>query len=378
MRKTKNSAAQRVSQRRFRSSTASPEKAPFIVHIRELRKRLFYVAIAVGGGAALAYAVQAQLTTWLLQPAGNQQFIYTTPGGGFDFQFKLCVYAGLALGIPVIVYQLGRYLQPLIRQESTRFIRSLMLSSCLLAFVGISFGYFVGLPAAMHFLLQSFSSERISALITIQSYMSFVVAYLLGSALLFQLPLIMILINRLKPLQPRKLFFHQQWFLLGAFVAGAMVSPTPDIRNQLVLTGPIILTYELSIVLIWFIQKRQRRPRKVIQLLQQDEVAQSERLASFKKARIEWRKSMQAKTSPIVPAPAVKPVAAAALQGTAKSVVPGAVHKPPATSPKHTPQNTTRPFVAIQTSTIVHPRNYIQDFRRRPSLVSRPTQANQI
>jgi sec-independent protein translocase protein TatC len=169
----------------------------------------------------------------------------------------------------------------------------LMFSSSVLAVIGIGFGYFFGLPAAMHFLLQSFSSSRIAALISIQSYMSFVMVYLLGSALLFQIPLILLLINRIKPLQPKKLMQHQRWFIIAAFILGAIISPTPDIRNQFVLTGPIVAMYEISVLMIWIINRKHHRPRKVIELLHKDSEAQAERLESFEKARSEWRKAVQ-------------------------------------------------------------------------------------
>jgi len=262
--------------------------------VHELRKRIFYVAITVAAGAGLAYSIQETLTRWLLMPSGNQQFIYTTPGGGFDFQFRLCLYTGVALAIPVIIYHIFRYIHPLLRHESRRFIGWLIFSSSVLAMIGIGFGYFFGLPAAMHFLLQSFSSDRIEALISIQSYMSFVLVYLLGSALLFQIPLILLLINRIKPLQPKKLMRHQSWFILAAFVLGAIISPTPDVRNQLVLTGPIILMYELSVLMIWLINRKHRRPRKVTALLDRDAALRAERQASFQKAQGEWRKTLQA------------------------------------------------------------------------------------
>lgn len=374
MRKTVN----RTKQRRNRSArtATAPVTAPFIVHFRELRRRLSFVLIAIGMGAALAYLVQAQLTTWLLRPAGGQQFIYTTPGGGFDFQFKLCLFAGLALGIPVIVYHLGRYLQPLLRTESRRFVRSLMIASSLLAFIGIGFGYFVGLPAAMHFLLQSFSGDRISALITIQSYMSFVMVYLLGSALLFQIPLVMILINRLKPLQPARLFFSQKWLILGAFVAGAIISPTPDIRNQLLLTGPIIFTYELSIALIWLINRRQRRSRHLAALLQKDEEARIKRLTSFNKAHAIWLQSVQHKQ----PSHEVRATAVTPQSISQKVMQPSNMLTPPATQKPQSQSNIApvrrvRVRVPVRTSNIIHPSNYIQDFSRRRTLSRTPLQA---
>jgi len=283
MKRTKSKPAKRHA--RNQPSQEAAQKLPFIAHIYELRRRLFYVAIAVAAFGAVAYAANKPLTSLLLQPAGDQQFIYTSPGGGFDFLFKLCIYSGIAASIPVIVYQLLRYLQPLIKKDAMRFIAWGSVASGVLAVVGILFGYLLGLPAAMHFLLHGFSSDQIQALITIQSYMSFVMLYLLGAALLFQVPLILVLINRIKPLQPGKLMKFQRWFIMFAFIAGAIINPSPNIQDQLMLSVPMILMYQLGILLVWLINRKRRRPKKVAELLRKDAEIQATRLANFENAR---------------------------------------------------------------------------------------------
>lgn len=295
MGRTKSKPTRRSTQNQLRKAPQA-EKLPFIAHFRELRKRLFYIALSVGVFAGIAYSAENQLTAWLLKPADGQQFIYTTPGGGFDFLFKLCVYSGIAASIPVIVYHIFRYVHPLLKHESQRFMLGCALWSSVLALMGIAFGYFFGLPAAMRFLLQGFSSDQISALITIQSYMSFVTVYLLGAALLFQIPLILILINRIKPLQPKQLMKYQRWVIVGAFIIGAVISPTPDIRNQFMLSGPVILMYEISIVVIWALNRRNRKPKKVIELLRHDAKTRAERHAKFEEARMALRQQLQQKT----------------------------------------------------------------------------------
>src|SRR2546421_8023050 len=187
-----------------RPSKSRNPKLPFIEHLLELRKRLFYVAVSVILWGAAAYFVQQRIVAALLKPAAHQQFIYTSVGGGIDFLFRVCMYTGLVFSIPVIVYHLLRYLQPLIKKDAVRFIAWGSVASGVLALAGMAFGYFLGLPAALHFLLHQFTSGQIHPLLTIQSYMSFVTLYMLGSALLFQLPLVLLLINRVKPLKPKK------------------------------------------------------------------------------------------------------------------------------------------------------------------------------
>lgn len=237
---------------------------PFVHHLRELRARLLIAGLAVVAGGTVTYNFHDRVTAWLLAPANGQQFIFTTPGGGFDFLLRLCLYGGLLVSIPVLIYQLLRFLQPLIKRDALRFVRWGGVASAVLALAGIAFGYFVGLPAAMHFLLQGFSSDQIAALITIQSYLSFVLIYLVGCALLFQIPLILILINRIKRLKPRTLLAKQRWFIVAALVIGAVINPSPNIQDQLLLSIPMIVMYNLSIVLIWLINRRQRNPYQAI------------------------------------------------------------------------------------------------------------------
>ena len=356
MRKTKSKPATKHARNQPLKQSV-PEKIPFIAHLHELRKRLFYIGLSVGVCGAAAIAVQEQLTAALLKPSDGQQFIYTTPGGGFDFVFKLCLYTGIAGSIPVIVYQLIQYLQPLVKHQTARFVMVSSVWSSALALLGIAFGYFIGLPAAMHFLLKGFSSEQIQALISIQSYMNFVLVYLLGSALLFQLPLILLVINKLKPLKPATLFRQQRWVILGAFIAGAIISPTPDIRNQAMLSGPIILMYELSIILIWAINRKHRKPKKVLELLEKDAEARAARQAQFQEARAMWRQLAQndakapakVKSQKIVPMPAQpKPIAVpTVLQAT-------------------TPVQLTNPALRPN-----RPQRYVQEFsQRRPVRIS--------
>ena len=270
--------------------SSAPETLPFIEHLHELRRRLFYVAVSVGIWSIGAYAIEHQLIRWLLRPSHGQNFIYTSPLGGIDFLFRLSLYVGIIMSIPVIVYQLLRYIEPLINKSTSRFIAIGSAVSGVLALAGVAFGYFFGLPAAMNFLLHQFTSVQIHPLLTIQSYMSFVMVYMLGSAMLFQLPLILIFINRIKPLKPSKLFHYERWVILLAFVLSGIMNPTPNIFAQLLVAGPIILMYQVGIGII-AVLNRKKRPTQVDVLLEQDRNIQAERLERLKDMRTVWRQA---------------------------------------------------------------------------------------
>lgn len=253
------------------------EPLPFMAHVQELRRRLVWIALFVVGGAGIGYALQEQLTNWLLAPAANQQFIYTTPAGGLNFILQTSIYFGLAISVPVIIYHVLRYIEPLVRRRSKHFVLRSTLASVGLAVGGMAFGYFVGLPAAMHFLAGMLSSnDHIEALLSLDNYLSFVTIYLVGSALIFQVPVILFFINRIKPLSFKRLMKFQRWVILGAFIVAAIITPTPDLMNQAIIAVPIIALYQLSILLVWG-YNRYSRQLVATQLRKQDLEARTRR-----------------------------------------------------------------------------------------------------
>jgi sec-independent protein translocase protein TatC len=259
-------------------------KAPFQEHLRELKRRVFYVALSVGVWSTAAYLIQQHIVSALLRPSHGQNFVYTSPLGGIDFLFRVCLYTGFIFSIPVIVYQLLRYTEPLLKHSTTRFIAGGTAASGILALVGILFGYFVGLPSALHFLLHQFVTGQIKPLITVQSYMSFVMVYMVGSALMLQIPLLLIFINRIKPLKPQKLLHHERWVILLAFVMAGLMNPTPRILDQLVVAGPIIIMYQVGIGIVW-LMNRPRWPSHAAALYQEDLSKQEQRLRHAKSVR---------------------------------------------------------------------------------------------
>lgn len=236
--------------RRITTRPKRQERSPFLEHIHEFRKRLVWIALVVVSFAVVGYTINALLIELLLRPAQDQNFIYTTPGGGLNFIIQISIYFGIVIGIPVIVYHTLRYLEPLLSRYDRGFIMKCAGLSAVLALAGMAFGYFIGLPAALVFLGKQFDNERIEALFTLSDYMSFVTVYMLGAALMFQIPVVLIFANRVKPLSAKKLATSQRWVIIFAFVAAAIITPTPDLFNQAIIAIPIIMIYQLGVLLV--------------------------------------------------------------------------------------------------------------------------------
>lgn len=243
------------------SSQVSGSSPVFMDHIRELQWRLAIVALAFLATGAAVYPFFDKIVALLLKPLGNNlSLVYLTPGGAFNFAVQVCIYAAMIGALPVALYHIYRFVMPAVEKTTLRGVLGYSLSSLLLAAIGVAFSYFLALPAAIQF-LTSFDLKNISPMLTVESYLSFVMTYLLAGALLFQLPLFMTIINRIKPMTPRMLMSGQRHVILWSVVFAAVISPTPDAVNQLLLAVPIIVMYQVGIVII-LLKNRKRADKK--------------------------------------------------------------------------------------------------------------------
>lgn len=236
-------------------SPADPAKT-FGEHLAELRLRFLFSIGFLVVGTVVGYLLHQHILAILIRPL-DQTLFYSSPAGGFDFVLKLSFLFGFVVSVPVIVYQVLRFIEPVLPAQSPKKMAAMLLASCALLIVGMLFAYFVSLPAALYF-LNAFTTDEIQALISTTEYFSFVTRYLLGFGILFQLPLIMLVINSVQRLSMRKLMSVQKWVFLASFIVAAILTPTPDLFNQLIMAVPLILLYQVSIGLVWAVNGRQR------------------------------------------------------------------------------------------------------------------------
>lgn len=244
-------------------------KKPFIEHVHELQKRLTWSVLALAIGGAVAYNFYQPLLDLVQRPLG-QTLYYTSPTGGFSFLFKICLAAGFVLALPVILYHVFGFLGPLLRRRQRASIVAYTMWSINLAYAGVLFAYFVSLPAALHFLAK-FGGAGVQSLITVDEYFNFALAYLAGFALLFQLPLVILFFNKIKPLKPAKMMGAQRFVILISFIVAAILTPTPDPFNQLLMAAPAIILYQVGIVMVLLVNRKRRGRKSRQQVVKQIE-----------------------------------------------------------------------------------------------------------
>lgn len=249
-----------MSTKKPNKSAEEPALKSFADHLGELRTRLAWVAVVLIVASALAYNVREQLVSIVLSPIGDQQLVYLTPAGGFAFIFQVTLYAGMLVTAPVAIYHLYKFVAPALPGHVRQRSIGVVMASTLLLVSGVAFGYFVAIPAALQF-LTTFAGGFVQPNLTADSYLSFVVAYLLGLGLLFQLPLLLVFWNWVQPFQPGGLLGTQRFVLVGAFIAAAMITPTPDVVNQCLIAVPIVIIYQLGVIAVFIMNRNQKKQR---------------------------------------------------------------------------------------------------------------------
>lgn len=218
-------------------------------HLKELQWRFMLIALFFIVGAVLAYNYRDIILPIFTAPLHGQKLIYLTPGGGFTFALLISVYAGLAVAFPILLQQLYSFLSPALPEKARRKSAIILISSLFLLVAGILFGYFIAVPSALTF-LYGFADQYVTSALTADSYTNFVVAYTIGIGIVFQVPLLLLLLHTIKPLKPGGLIKSEKWVVLGAFIVAAILTPTPDPINQTIMAGPVIVVYQLGVIAV--------------------------------------------------------------------------------------------------------------------------------
>lgn len=234
-----------------------PKKQSILTHLRELRSRLLWSAIAVLVTTSASFFFADEIIEILKGPAGDIQFVYIEVTEGFSVYMRVCLLSGIVAAMPVIMYQLLIFIMPALNTKEKRAVLIILPWIILMFLGGIYFGYRFLLPPALGFLL-GFGSEVALMQPRLGNYIDFVTRLLLVVGLIFELPVVTSFLARMGVISSRWLAGKRKIAIIGAFVLAAVVTPTPDIVNQTIVAGTLIVLYEVSIWLAWLVEKRKK------------------------------------------------------------------------------------------------------------------------
>ncbi|MDB9823161.1 twin-arginine translocase subunit TatC [Deltaproteobacteria bacterium] len=235
------------------------EKQPFLSHLEELRARLIKCAISVGIGFLITYYFAKDLFRILISPLtknlpeGNG-LIFTNLPEMFFAYLKTAFIAGILLASPVIFYQIWQFIAPGLYKNEKRYVVPFVFFSTALFVGGAFFGYFIVFPFGFKFFL-GYANEYITALPSVKEYFSFSSKLLFAFGVVFELPVVIFFLSRIGLVTVAFLRKNRKYAILSTFLVGAILTP-PDVVTQIMMAGPLILLYELGIIIAMIAGKK--------------------------------------------------------------------------------------------------------------------------
>jgi sec-independent protein translocase protein TatC len=234
------------------------EEATLAEHLEELRARLIVIIGALVLGTVVAYVFHNRILDWLNRPLPpNIKPVTLGVAEPFTTTLMVCLYAGLVLSLPVVLWQLWGFFAPAIDKSVERKTLGLVAFSVLLGAAGVAFGYEILLPRAIHF-LTNYDKQHFDHLVQAKPYYNFVVTILVGIVVVFQTPLAVLGLVALGVLSSRTLRRQRRFgYLITAAVALAL--PGPDLVTTFLELLPMWALFEGSIWLAVLFERRQAR-----------------------------------------------------------------------------------------------------------------------
>ena len=224
-----------------------------INHLEELRRRLIISIVTVLVASGCCYFYAEEMVNFLTKEAGK--LYYMNPAEAFFTYLKVSFFGGFLVSIPVLMHQFWAFVVPALTNQEKKTFDIIVPASVVLFFLGLAFSYFLVVPTAVHFFM-GFSTDSLLPIFSIGQYLSFVIAFVLPFGFVFELPMIVLVLAKMGFLTSDFLKEKRKYVLVGAFVVGAIISPTPDIFSQCMIAIPILLLYECSIMIVQFFLKK--------------------------------------------------------------------------------------------------------------------------
>ncbi len=229
------------------------KKLPLTSHLQELRKRLILSFIAIGVGFLLCYAFADSIFNVLaapllkVMPKGGS-LIFISVAEAFFTYMKVAFIASVILTSPFILYQIWAFVAPGLYQKEKRYVIPFVFGGSLFFAMGVLFGYFVAIPVGFKFLL-GYATDVIKPMPSMKEYLSFSIKFLLAFGLVFEFPVVLVLLAKIGIIDARMLARQRKYAILLIFIVAAAVTPSPDLLSQVIMAIPLIGLYELSILL---------------------------------------------------------------------------------------------------------------------------------
>lgn len=242
-------------------------KMPLTAHLSELRKRIITALIAFLIGFVLFFIYSEDLFRFLTIPLKKDisfsisppfvfftdkdinipPLVFLAPAEAFWMHLKVSMIAGLIVALPVIFLQVWKFISPGLLEKEKKYVLPFVIITTVFFLIGAAYCFFLVLPFAMGFLL-TYKTGSLTPMLSVGSYIDFCIKFILAFGLIFELPIAIIFLTRIGVVTPKTLSKNRKYAILAAFIVAALLTPTPDAFNQTLMAIPMIVLYEVGIL----------------------------------------------------------------------------------------------------------------------------------
>lgn len=247
---------------------------PFLDHLEELRSRLIWIGVSVLSLSVVGFflvmyfdvigllkrpfvSAMEELTAspdfTSVIPGG--QLLFTSPTEPMTVTLKLAFVVGFILALPIVVYHTWSFLSPALFEKEKKLVVPAVTGGFVLFLLGVAMAYFLVLPLGLKFLL-GFQTQSLTPIITIGEYLRFATRLILAFGLIFELPLVSLLLAALGLITADTLKRFRRHAIVGVAIVSALLTPA-DVYTMLMMMGPLLILYEISILLVALVGRRQ-------------------------------------------------------------------------------------------------------------------------
>lgn len=227
----------------------NPMVLPLGRHLKELRDALIRSFLALLIACALAFYFSDILLHGLTRLMAVQP-IFISPAEVLMTDMKIALFAGLALALPMILFEIARFVSPGLLKKEQHLLIPALVGASLSFYIGVAFAYFIPLPFALTFLVAYGQQKGLLAQISIGHYVDFNLHFLFAFGVIFEFPIAMVLLAKTGLLTVPFLVHARKYAIIAAFLIAAVLTPTPDVFNQCLMAIPMILLYEVGLLAV--------------------------------------------------------------------------------------------------------------------------------
>ena len=232
---------------------------PFLDHLEELRRRIIWSVASIAVAFAVCWTFAQQLVDLASMPIRSNpavQLSILRPQDIFSLYFKVTLVAALFLAAPMVLTQAWLFIAPGLHRHERRWAIPFVASASLLFAAGGAFGYFIAFPFALQFLLDWIVAARLVPMIDVNEYFSLFFTIIVALGVIFQIPAVIFVLSRIGLVTAGLLLRNFKYAVLGSVVIAAVITPTQDFANLLIIAGPMVALYGVGIVVAWVFGRR--------------------------------------------------------------------------------------------------------------------------